>query len=455
MQYDIAVIGGGAAGLGAVEAALHAGASVVLITDGPIGGDCTFTGCVPSKTLIEAGAQQVPFTEAMTRVQQAVTHIAATETADVLRGRGIAVIEGSAEVVDARTIAVAGNRIRAKRIVIATGSTPAEPPVAGHADVPYLTTDTVFDLTTRPDSLLIMGSGAVGCELAQALSRFGVKVSVVEKAPRLLPTADPEASAVLADVFAAEGIAVYTGTTVAEMGCCPGGVMVRTADGATLTADLILVAVGRKPVTRGLNLSTLGLQTSAAGHIVVDRHMATGVAGVYAAGDVTGRSPFTHAAHEMGRVAVGSALHRYRRPSFDPLRTPSVVFTDPEIAAVGWQEHEVRDDRARVAYLPLQEVDRAITAGCTRGFVKLLAGPRPLLGNAGGGRILGATIVGPRAGELIHEPAMAMWTGMFTGRLAQVTHAYPTWSTAVQQAAAQFFGYGERRPRAPRTQQPG
>lgn len=217
--------------------------------------------------------------------------------------------------------------------------------------------------------------------------------------------------------------------------------------GEPVEAERLLVAVGRVPVTDGL----AGLGLDGRGHIEVDRHLATSLPGVYAAGDVTGLMPFTHAAYAMGRIAAANALGR--KETFTTAGIPRVVFTDPEVAQVGLTEHEA-DGTARVAYLPMSEVDRAITADATDGFVKLIAGPRRLLGYRGGGRVLGATIVAARAGEMIHEPALAIRTGMFTGRLAQTVHAYPTWSIAVQQAAAQFFGtYGHRtaRPATDRT----
>lgn len=216
-------------------------------------------------------------------------------------------------------------------------------------------------------------------------------------------------------------------------------------DGEVLRADRLLVATGRRPETGDLGLDSAGVRTDARGFVLVDRHMATSADGISAAGDVTGLFPHTHGAYAMGRVAVTAGLRRTRRPAFEPGPIPAVVFTDPEVAVVGAAEDHLAGSPARVAHLPMAEVDRAITAADTRGFVKLLAGPRRVFGNAGGGRVLGATIVAERVGEMIHEPALAMRTGMFTGRLAQAAHAYPTWSLAVQQAAAQFVaGHGGR-----------
>ncbi|QIS19923.1 dihydrolipoyl dehydrogenase family protein [Nocardia terpenica] len=439
---DLLVVGGGSAGLAAAETGVRAGARVLLVADGEIGGDCTFTGCVPSKTLIEAAAQGLSYSQATARVRAAIGRIAATETADVLRKRGIEVLRGRARFTASRRVDVDGRSISSARIVIATGSVPAIPPIDGLADVAYLTTDTVFEQSDPPDSLAILGGGPTGCELAQAFSRLGVRVSVVEFAPRLLPGTDADAAGIIAEVFAREGITVHTATTVRAVSGKDGTVALHTDSGPDITAQRLLVATGRRPDTTELGLDAAGIRTGAGGFISVDRHLATTAPGVYAAGDITGHLLFTHAAYEMGRVAAGSALRRWRRPVFDPTVIPQVVFTDPEIATVGATESEITDPRARLAYLRMDRVDRAITADRTDGFVKLLAGPRRILGNTGGGRVLGATIVCERAGELVHEPALALRTGMFTGRLAQTVHAYPTWSTAIQQAAAQFFGYG-------------
>jgi pyruvate/2-oxoglutarate dehydrogenase complex dihydrolipoamide dehydrogenase (E3) component len=429
--HDLIVIGGGAAGLAAARTGAGLGARTLLVAEGPIGGDCTFTGCVPSKTLIEHAARGASFAEAMTAVRDAVQTIAATETADVLRGEGIEVLPG--------------------RAVFLVGARPAVPSVPGLGGLPYLTSETVFGLEERPRSLAVLGGGTTGCELAQAFHRLGVRVDVVEAADRVLPGADPDASEVVADVLAREGLTVRTGAGVVAAEAASGGVRLRLAGGAVVDADRLLVAVGRAPATAGLGLDAAGVRTGGTGHVITDRRLATTARGVYAAGDVTGRLQLTHAAYAMGRVAARNALGGRRRAAYADDGVPWVVFTDPEVAQVGLTETEAGPD-ARVVYLPMTELDRAVTAGRTDGFVKLVAGPRRLLGHRGGGRLLGATIVAARAGEMIHEPALALRTGMFTGRLAQTVHAYPTWSIAVQQAAAQFFGgHGGRTARPPRS----
>jgi len=318
------------------------------------------------------------------------------------------------------------------------------PPVPGLADTDYLTNDTIFGLDTLPGRLAVLGGGAVGCELAQAFARLGSQVTLVEAAPRLLPAADPAASEVIERVFRAEGISVRTGVATASVKQNGNGVTLVLASGEEMAADRLLVAAGRQPAAGHLGLENAGVRLDERGHIVTGRHLATTAPGTYAAGDVTGRMPFTHAAHAMGRLAARNALrHRWSPPApFTTAAIPWVAFTDPEVAQVGLTEPQAAATRpgARVAYLPMSEADRAVTAGRTEGFVTIIAGRRRILGNAGGGRVIGATIVAARAGEMIHEPALAMRTGMFTGRLAQAVHAYPTWSLAIQQAAAQFFG---------------
>jgi pyruvate/2-oxoglutarate dehydrogenase complex dihydrolipoamide dehydrogenase (E3) component len=453
-DYDLIVIGGGAAGLAAAQAGAAARARTLLVSEGELGGECTFTGCVPSKTLIEAAARGAAFPGAISAVRQAVEAVAATETPEVLERRGVDVLRGHAAFTSSRQISVDGQALRAGSFVLATGSRPAVPRVPGLAEVPYLTNENVFALTRAPGSLAILGGGPVGCELAQPFRRLGAGVTVVEAAPRLLPDAEPEVSEVIERVFRIQGIRVRAGTAAEIIKPNGTGVTLHLPGGETLVAERLLVATGRQPVSDGLGLEAARVQVDEHGHIVTDKHLATTAAGIYAAGDVTGRMLFTHAAYAMGRLATRNALRSRLRPagSFRTGAIPRAVFTSPEVAQVGVTEHQAATRKdARVAYLPMREVDRAVTAGRTDGFIKIIAGPRPGLGYAGGGRVLGATIVAGRAGEMINEVTLAIRTGMFTGRLAQASHAYPTWSLAIQQAAAQFFGgYGDRTARPAR-----
>jgi pyruvate/2-oxoglutarate dehydrogenase complex dihydrolipoamide dehydrogenase (E3) component len=437
---DLVVVGGGAGGLAAARAGARRGARVLLVQQGPLGGDCTFTGCVPSKALIEAARRRDPFERAIAAARRAIEVVAATETDDVLQREGVQVAHGWATFREPGVLDVDGAVVRARRVVIATGARPVVPPIEGLDETDHLTNETVWDLDALPPSLAVLGGGAVGCELAQAFARLGSTVTVIEALDRILPPEDPEAAAVVTEALTTDGVAVRTGQAVARVEplARKGAVRLHMADGATVDADRLLVAVGRTGTIEGLGLDAAGVET-AGGFITTDDTLATTARGVWAAGDATGRLQFTHAADEMGRVAAANALGRSGRRRFRTDAVPWVTFTDPEVAQVGLTEDAAADRGGRVAYLPMREVDRAIAAEETLGFVKLVAGPRRLLRNAGGGRLLGATIVASRAGEMIHEPALAMRTGMFAGRLAQTVHAYPTWSVAVRQAAAQLF----------------
>ncbi|MDA8354947.1 MAG: FAD-dependent oxidoreductase [Actinomycetota bacterium] len=440
-RFDLVVVGGGAGGLSAARAGVRRGRRTALVQEGRLGGDCTFTGCVPSKTLIEAAARGGTLAGAISLVHEVIEQIAATESAEVLAGEGVTVIEGRGRFVGARTLEAAGRLLRADRVVIATGSAPLVPPIPGLDTVPFHTNETVFDLERPPTSMVVLGGGAIGCELAQAFCRLGVRTEIVEAVDRLLAREEPEASAAVAGALGKEGVVLHLGATVARVRrrTRDEGVLLELVDGRTVEADQLLVATGRRPVTDGLDPRAGGVALDRRGAVATDRYLRTSAHGVYAIGDVTGRLAFTHAADEMGRLAVRNAFSPLRRRTFDARSIPVVTFTDPEVARVGPTESEVDGQSARVACLPMRSVDRALAAQRTEGFVKLIAGPRPVLGNAGGGRLLGATVVSPRAGETIHEAALAMRTGMFTGRLAQTVHAYPTWSLGLRQAAAQFF----------------
>lgn len=454
-NYDLVVIGGGSAGLAAARTAKSRDARVLLISDGPIGGECTFTGCVPSKTLIEAAQRGESFDSAIRAVRTAVAAIAATESADVLRAEGIEVTLGRARFESPTELAAGERRVRARRFVLATGSRPALPPVSDLRSARHLTNETVFGLTDLPARLIVLGGGAVGCELAQAMARFGSAVTLVEACDRVLPQADGEAARVAGHALRQTGVDLRLNTTARQV--LPDGddVGLRLSDGDLLVADHLLVATGRRAATEDCGLDAAGVGLDKRGAVLVDRRLRTTTRGIYAAGDVTGTMPFTHAAFAMGQIAAGNALRGRLSPARS-FRTEAIgwtVFTEPEIAQVGVSEPEAaaRYPDARVAYWPMTRTDRAVAAGRTEGFVKIIAVRRPVLGWAGGGRVLGATVVAERAGEMIGELALAVRTGMFTGRLAQLTHPYPTWSVAIQQAAAQFFGggYGGRTPRRP------
>ncbi len=456
-EYDLIVLGGGAGGLTAAREARRRGANALLINDGPIGGDCTFTGCVPSKALLAAAAGGLSFEQAVTRVHDAVDRIAARENAPTLRAEGIAVVEGRGTFKSPTEIEVDGGRYTSRRVIVATGASPSVPHVPGLSEVRYLTNENVFALEERPASMIVLGGGAVGVELAQAFARLGAAVTVIEALDRLLAREEPEASTLVHDALREDHVECNVGRSVTHVESLGNATRVHLDDNRAIDAEQLLVAVGRTPTTHDLGLEDIGVRTDEHGFIRTTKALATTTSGIWAIGDVTGRMQFTHAAVHMGFVAVHNALDRIARlkaKHFDTAAIPWVTFTAPQIGRVGITESDAAAIAgAQIAYLPLDEVDRAVAEDNTRGFVKLIAGPRRLLRGLGGGQILGATIAAPTGGELVDEVAYAMQTRAFTGRLAQAVHAYPTWSSALQQTAAQFFfSYGGRaaRPAATR-----
>lgn len=352
------------------------------------------------------------------------------------------VVRGRAELIAPGQVHVDGRDVTAQHVILATAATAAIPPVPGLDTIGALTNESVFLLERRPERLAVVGGGAIGCELAQAFARLGTRVTVIEAAERLLPLEDPDASAAIASALALDCVDVRVGVRLDQATADGTDRHLHLADGADIAADQVLVATGRRPVTSGLGLERVGVEVDSAGRIVVGDTCATNIAGVWAVGDVTPFGGFTHVAGHMGFVAATNATRTNRLRSaakVDRRVVPRVTFTDPEVASVGVTEAEAAGTGARVAEVRFAHVDRAITSARENGFVKLIAGPRPLLRSLGGGQLLGATIVGPRAGEMIGEVALAMRTKMFTGRLAQTIHAYPTWSMAIQQAATGFF----------------
>ncbi len=456
----VIVIGGGSGGLAAARAARFRGADVTLVQDGPVGGECTFSGCIPSKTLLSAGAG---FTEAMERVARTVAQVAAEESAEVLGREGIEVLDGRGRVLGPGRVAVSGGRggtgeriLSGQAIVLSPGSRAATPPIRGIHTVDVLTNENIFELRERPESIALLGGGPIGCEMALALATKGVEVTVVEALPRLLPRDDPDASAVARRILERHGVEVRTGTRAEEIRAVAGGMEAVLSSGDTLRAARLMVAVGRRPGHDPTELAAAGIDVTGDGWIAVGPTLETSLRGVFAVGDAIGGPQFTHAAAAMARLAVDNGLRagfaRIRRLRWDPTTVPWVTFLTPEIAQVGITEAEAAKlPDARVAWLPVSEIDRAVTAGAEEGFVKLIAVPRRVSGWAGGGKLVGATIVAERAGEMISEVVLAMTAGMFAGRVAQAVHPYPTWSVGLQMAATQFMGtYAGRMARSPR-----
>lgn len=457
-DFDVVVVGGGTAGLTAALSARHAGATVALVErDGRLGGDCTFYGCVPSKALIEmaqtvsearrlvadgvmASVPALDFGAIVERQRRIVANIARDERDERFTRVGVELVYGPASFLGTRELAVGGDRLRGSRFVIATGSEPAVPPIAGLVEVPYVTNRTVFELSELPARLLVLGGGSIGLELAQAFRRFGSEVTVVELLDRLLPQDDPEAGAAAERILTGDGVELRLGARAVEARGGSGEIELILEDGR-VSGDVLLVAAGRGASVSGLGLEQLGVVLDG-GYVQVDRRCRTSVAHIFAAGDVTGGLQFTHVAAHEGAVAGLNAAGK--RAKVDERVAPWVTFIDPEVAHVGLTEAAARrrHGRVRTVTFPITRVDRARIGRHSEGFVKLVTARRPLLGWLGGGQLVGAQIVGPRAGELIHECALAIHTRMFAGRLAQMIHAYPTMSVALQQATSRLFPIG-------------
>lgn len=443
-SVDVAILGGGAAGLAAAREARRRGATAALINKGPLGGDCTFTGCVPSKSVIEAAGDGASFAEAFDRARRVVASVAASENAAVLRSEGVDVIDDEGELVGPGELRVGERRIQAKGVVLALGSRPAIPPVPGLAEAEPLTSETLWSLESAPATLAVIGAGPMGCELSQALATLGVSVTLIELGPRVLTGEERAASSVVHDALTKAGVDVRTGVGVTAVAPAAdgGGHRVDLADGTSMTVERILVAAGRRANTDRGGLAAAGVALTERGTIETGDDLSTSLRNTWAAGDVTGLLDLTHAADHMGRLAATNILRPVLKARFKAHRLPRVTFTSPEVASVGLSEAEAADrwgDKARVAELPLTAHDRALAAEATEGYLKLIAGPKRPTGTLGGGRLVGATIVAERAGEMVAELALALRLGTYIGRLALTVHPYPTWSYAIPKTAAQFF----------------
>jgi pyruvate/2-oxoglutarate dehydrogenase complex dihydrolipoamide dehydrogenase (E3) component len=443
--YDFVVIGGGSAGLLAAPLAARLGARVALVERDRPGGDCLFTGCVPSKTLLKVAkvvhemrradavglapaATPVDMSRVSAHIQDVISRIYQHDSPEALRAQGVDVILGPARFVDAHTLSVNGRTVRGRRFLICTGARPAIPAIPGLADVRMLTYEELFSLRTLPARLLVIGAGPIGVEMSQAFARLGSSVTVFQRAARLLTVADADCSTVIAEVFRREGITLRLGASIDRVDQ-EGDEIVVTTSGDRVVGDALLVAVGRAPTLDGLDLVRAGVAHSASG-ISVDAYLRTSQPHIYACGDVLGGEQFTHLAAIQAYQATRNALLPGKtRGTLQ--HAPWTVFTDPEVARAGLTEDEARarhGSSVRVYTLPLARVDRAQAEEDRYGLVKLVYRPK--------GTILGAHIVAARAGEMIQEVITAMNQGKTLRDLAAAIHVYPTYAVGVQQAAA-------------------
>ncbi|QQS59672.1 mercuric reductase [Candidatus Peregrinibacteria bacterium] len=469
-EYDLLVLGGGAAGLTIASGAAQLGAKVALVSNALLGGDCLMFGCIPSKALIKSARiahtiqnankyglyaenPKFDFLEIQKRIQNVIGLAAEHDDPKRFRDMGVDVIFGKADFWDEKTIYVKLSpemekfqqkefltrgsefQISGRKIAIATGSRPFIPPIQGLRESGFVTNKEIFSLKEQPKTLAILGGGAIGCEMAQAFVRIGTKVFLLIRGERILPREEEKTSEILMEVFREEGIAIHTKSTVQQIHKTKEKKVItflQGEDSKEIEVDEILVATGRIPNMDFLKLERAGIEYDKRG-ITTDARLRTSKKHIYAAGDINGKSLFTHTAGYEGGIVVANAIIGIsRKADYDNI--PRTTFTDPEIAVCGLSETEAkkRGISYRVWTHSFEKQDRALTESETRGFIKILTtGKRA--------KIIGGEIVGSHAGEVIHELILARNAGLTLGHIASSVHIYPTLSEIVKTASGKFF----------------
>ena len=452
-RYNLVVIGGGTAGLVTAAGAAGLGARVALVERDLLGGDCLNVGCVPSKCVIRSsravgelsvaaalgvrvpGPAAPDFGAVMERMRGIRARISHHDSAERFRGLGVDVFLGEGRFTGPSTVAVDGRILHFKKAVVATGGRAGHPAIPGLAEAGFLTNESVFELTERPQRLAVIGAGPIGCELAQAFRRLGSEVTLVHTGGHILNREDADAAEMLQRVFVAEGIHLVLGARPTRVERTVQGkiVHVESPRGATaVTADEILVAAGRVPNVDALGLESAGVVYDQRNGISVDDHLRTSNARIYAAGDVCMAEKFTHAADFAARTVIQNALFLGRK-KLSGLTIPWCTYTDPELAHVGLSESQAATRGVAIDTFvrPFSEVDRAVVDGEEEGFVKVHV-------RHGTDRIVGATVVARHAGDMIGELTLAITAGIGLGRLASVIHPYPTQAEAIRQVGDMY-----------------
>ena len=455
--YDrnMVVIGAGSAGLVTSYIAAAVKAKVSLIEKHKMGGDCLNTGCVPSKALLRSAKishyldrasefglsienKQVDFAKVMERVQSVVKKVEPHDSVERYSSLGVDCIQGEATILDPFRVQVGDRVLTTRNIVIATGARPFIPPIPGLDKIAYFTSDNIWELREKPDSLLILGGGPIGCELSQAFQRLGVKVIQMDMSPRLMPREDPDVSAVIEARFRNEGIELLLGYTAKEFKVTEDDhrllICEHNGDTKEVMFDKLLLAVGRQANTDNLGLENIGLETHPNGTLKVNEFMQTEYPNIYAAGDIAGPYQFTHtAAHQAWYAAVNGLFGSFNKFKVDYRVIPWATFTDPEVARVGLSEEEAKQQgiACEVTKFGIDDLDRAIADGENHGFIKVLTVP-------GKDKILGATILGYHAGELITEYISAMKHGIGLNKILGTIHIYPTLSESNKYVAGEW-----------------
>lgn len=447
-KYDIIAIGGGAAGLVTAGGAAGLGARVALIERHKMGGECLWTGCVPSKALlaaaraaasvraasrfgVDAGAPAIEFKRVMEHVHGAQNAIAPHDSPDRFRSLGVDVFEGTANFIDRSHVDVEGKILTARHVVIATGSRPVVPPIDGIDTVSFHTNETIFTVDSLPASIVVLGAGAVGVELAQAFALLGSTVTIIEATAHILQSEDQEVAEAMRTRLQRDGVDVRAGVKVDRVERTAAGVRVHTPSGA-IEATTLLVAAGRRANTDTLSLEAAGVACSDQG-LELDDYLRTTAKNVWGAGDVTGAPRFTHVADYHARLILRNALFPLKAAA-NYSKVPWAIYTHPEIAHVGLTEAQAREQhgsRVRVWRKSLCDLDRAVADGTNEGFVKIITDAR--------GHILGGHVLGHHASSVLAEISLAMQQNIPLSKLASVMHAYPTYPESVKHIADMYM----------------
>ncbi len=452
-RYNLVVIGGGTAGLVTAAGAAGLGARVALVEKTLLGGDCLNFGCVPSKALIRAARAaaemrdadlygiesvdiKVDFGRVMERMRRLRAELSAKDSARRFQYElGVDVFIGEARFTGVDTVEVGGQTLRFRKACIATGARAAAPPINGLADAGYLTNETVFSLTELPRRVAVLGAGPVGCELSQALRRFGAEVTLIERGPHILPREDEDAARLVEQAILRDGTRLSTNATVKGVerrGDEKVLTFAQSNEPSDLVVDEILVGAGRLPNVTGLGLEDAGVEYDEVHGVKVDDRMRTSNRRIFAAGDVASRFKFTHMSDATARIVIRNALF-FGRDRMSGLTVPWCTYTDPEVGHVGLNELEARERGIAVTTFvqELRDVDRAVLDGEVSGFVKVHV-------RQGGDQIVGATIVARHAGEMLSELTLAIARGVGLGAIATVIHPYPTQAEAIKKVADAF-----------------
>lgn len=436
--WDLVVLGAGTAGLVASRIAASLGAKVLIIERSRPGGDCLWTGCVPSKTMIAAArtaaerrpGSPVDFGAVMQRVRRAVREIEPVDSREALERDGVTYLSGDAVFAGETSVMVGERLIRFRQAVIATGARPRTLQTKGAETLRALTSDDFWDLDVLPERLLIVGGGCMACELGQAMARLGSRVTIVQRRDHILPKESERARSIIGEALTADDVDVRLSTSVESVDSTDGKAGVaHLSDGTTVEFDRVLLALGRMPNTESLGLENAGVETDHLGRVVVDDCTRTSNPRIWAAGDVTPLPQFTATAGVNGSIAGSNAVLGIRR-RINRDTIPRVTFTQPEVATIGVQAGDCPGTANRITTIEHADLDRAIAEDATSGFTQIIT--------SRSGRILGASIVGPRAGETLGEVSLAIANGLKASQVTNAMHSYPTYNDGVWNACVEI-----------------